>query len=99
MVWQRLLRLRADVVRELINEPDVAEIHAAAERWHVPEGELPLMVYELLRRAVRAAPPLRSLGLGALEEEAPLDVLNRIDQLVYERSLAAYEHSFRVNPR
>jgi hypothetical protein len=105
-VWSRLLYLRAGATGHLVEIVDSTVLFAASASPDEAEMDPYLVAYEAMRRHAGTRKPavalLQRLGLrlrepgfvGAIE-----DLLMRIDQEFYQRSLAQYERNFRTPAR
>lgn len=104
-VWARLLALREGATRHFVAVVDAGLLVAAAGESATDAPDPHLVAYEVLRQHVGAAEPLDALlarlGLRALDPAlaAVEDLLRRIDQEFYERSMAQYERNFRTPAR
>jgi hypothetical protein len=106
VVWARLLSLRAGATGHLVEIVETTVLFAASPPPDAAEADPYLVAYEAIRRHAGtrkpAVPLLGRLGLrlrdpgfiGAVE-----DLLMRIDQEFYQRSLAQYERNFRTSAR
>ena len=106
VVWTRLLTLRAGATRHLLEIVDAGAFAAAVEAPETADSDPHVLAYEALRRhagsRLAAAPLLERLGLRALDPAfagAVEDLLLRIDQEFYQRSLAQYERNYRTPAR
>jgi len=106
VVWARLLELRAGATRQFIEvcAPDLLGIGNIALGFGEPFDNDPyLAAYEALRQLagerIALAEVEARLGIqviGGAGSAAVEDLLLRIDQEFYHRSLAQYERSFRT---
>jgi predicted Fe-S protein YdhL (DUF1289 family) len=100
LVWERLFKLREGAFlahAQIIDEEIVVE---RAQSFRVADLELlsPLNIaYEVVRRAGRAT-DFAALGLVPhLPADTASVLYERIEQELYGRSLAQYEHDFHVS--
>ena len=109
MIWQRLNSIRDEVALQWLRVEDPARYaeflaHASLDP-SAPEGE---QLYECLRQLVVASKSLAAAGLicasTAQASEAQADllggealkVMRQVDAEIYARSVAHYEHCFRI---
>ncbi len=98
-MWRRLFEVRAAAVSSALEVADWQCFEGAVRHYKLPEDEpWALLAYELLRRLVSTNRPIADCGFctpdGAAEA---LDLLKAIDSDIFQRSLAHFEHSFRVS--
>jgi predicted Fe-S protein YdhL (DUF1289 family) len=100
LVWERLFKLRegAFLAHAAITDDDIVLDRARAFRVADLEVLSPVNVaYEVVRRAGRAS-DFAALGLAPHVSAASASALyERIEQELYARSLAQYEHDFHVS--
>jgi predicted Fe-S protein YdhL (DUF1289 family) len=102
-IWSRLEELRIGAIARCLRVLDEKRLMAEAEAARVPQAaqrELLDLAYEALRRwRDRDAPPER-LGVEALAgADTAQELIRQIDREFYSRSLAHYEHSFKIAAR
>ncbi len=112
LVWQRLNGLRDQVVAQVLRVQDraVFEQYLLSQRAEEESETVlaltehaipPALIYQVLARLVAAGSALGLAGLvfsESTQETDALEVIKRVDAEVYSRSIAHYEHSFRVTP-
>jgi hypothetical protein len=99
LVWSRLHTLLDGCVSTHLQITDEQLLRAAALELRVvdlDELSLPSLAFEVLRRSARRTPNLATLGLEALADSSPAEILAVIEQDFYQRSLARYERDFRT---
>lgn len=100
IVWQRLYDLRASAFEHLAVITDRDQLTRQAQRLAIDNlAELPfeLLAYEVLRRSAAGERSLVALGLSARDGTVSTAALYaRIEQEIYQRSVARYEHSFHI---
>lgn len=94
-IWQRLHRLRDEVVAQVLTITDHSRFADKATLAGLSDLSQTEQVYELLRHLAAAQRPLADAGLAADSSQA-LSLLQSIDAEVYTRSVAHYERNFRV---
>ena len=102
-VWNRLHELRDGVVGQWLRVCDRGALIAHAERGNIPhrdEMSALNLAYEVLRATQMPLTRLPELGIEALNQGGPeewtRDLVWQIDQEFYARSLAHYEHNFKI---
>jgi predicted Fe-S protein YdhL (DUF1289 family) len=100
LVWERLFNLREGAFLSHARITDSDRLLQRAEGFHIADldalGEVNV-AYELIRRAGRES-DFESLGIEPLTPAATAaDLYQRIEQELYERSVARYEHDFHVS--
>ena len=100
VVWARLYRLREGATGCYLRVASAERLLEAARELSVPDPESLselCLAYEVLRRSVGKGKNLTELGLDAVLEPATITgVLQPIEQELYERAVAQYEHSFHI---
>lgn len=100
LVWERLFKLREGAFSSHARISDRDQLLRRAERFHITDlGMLDAanVAYEVVRRAGRET-DFASLGIEPLEPVPDAGALYlRIEEELYARSLAQYEHDFHVN--
>ena len=103
-VWQRLHDLRDTVVQHFLSVADPAAFEQACASASIEASRREAAIYALLSRLVAQQAPLASAGLERLDaadaavsdEQSALAVMQAVDLEVYARSVAHYEHSFKI---
>jgi len=96
-IWERLGRLRDEVVSQNLQVTDREAYVAASNRAGCADDAVAEAVYELLRFLVAQQCDLAEAGLRAITgAESALQILQQIDTEVYARSLAHYERNFKI---
>jgi len=100
-VWRRLFELRDEATARFVVVVDERALRdtARVHRIEVREDASALTVgYEILRRRARDIASLRDVGMDALpgDRRTALELRDAIDAEFHLRSVAHYEHSFRV---
>ncbi len=100
LVWERLLSLREGAFLSHARITDPEQLLRRAEGFHIADlaalDEVNV-AYELVRRAGRET-DFASLGIEPLAPAADAGALYlRIEEELYARSLARYEHDFHVS--
>ena len=102
LVWERLFKLREGAFLSHARVADEAVLKNRAATLHIPEPEsldLINLAYEVVRRATRET-DFAALGI---EPSVPTQnagtLYQQIEQELYARSLAQYEHDFHVSAR
>jgi uncharacterized protein len=103
-VWQRLLELRAGAVMAVLEIVDEARLRGGAASLGMAdhhEFDAANVAYEALRRLQWRERGLSMTELGVRvaepgETDDPAQLLARIDREFYQRSMAHYEHSYRI---
>jgi uncharacterized protein len=107
-VWDRLLSLRSGAVQALVEVTDEPRLLAAARRLGIDAASLNAenLVYEMLQRLQwrERRESLAELGVRmrdgvAAADPQPGELLARIDQEFWHRSVADYERSYRIPAR
>ena len=103
VVWDRLQDLREGAVGHCLRVSNADTLVRRAELGKIPDRNqlsLLMLAYELLRTVQL---PLAELGEIGIEAHAASqtagwsrDLVRRIDQEFYARSLAHYEHNFKI---
>jgi predicted Fe-S protein YdhL (DUF1289 family) len=100
LVWQRLFKLRegAFLTHAVISRPD--QLLLRAEGFHIADldtlSEINI-AYEVIRRAGRES-DFEALGIAPREPATTaIELYQRIEQELYARSVAQYEHDFHVS--
>jgi len=103
VIWARLQELRDGAVDQCLRVCDPHALQAHAERTEVAGWEVlgtRALAYEVLRRSSLPLTRLPELGLEAIAAVSPdgwtVDLLRQIDGEFYLRSLAHYEHNFKI---
>lgn len=97
-VWERLFELRAGALSHLAEIADTQRLLLQAQRLGISlEQRIELIAFEVLRRAAAGGPDLRELGISPRQTALnPAELYTSIEQEIYRRSLARYEHSFHI---
>ena len=99
LVWQRLFKLREGAVLEHLLIEDEAKLLERARAVKVPDLDQLTMAnigYEVLRRS-GGTTDLSLIGIVALTEVSTASKLyQKIEQELYERSVAQYERDFHI---
>ena len=96
-VWQRLHRLRDEVVTQHLQVIDQDTYLRVTQATKLDTLEPTERIYELTRLLVLESQPLHKAGIAAKSgEEDALQVLQAIDGEIYIRSQAHYERNFKV---
>ena len=96
-IWERLQRLRDEVVRQHLSVADRDVYTRACRGAGLAAGVAAETVYTLLRYLVAQQQSLAEAGLTTVNGAAPaLQVLREIDTEVYARSVAHYERNFKI---
>ena len=96
-VWQRLHRLRDEVVLQYLHVENRQKFALACERAQTSGAGVAARAYAVTRLLVEQSEPLHSAGLVAINSQADaLQVLQTIDAEIYKRSLAHYERNFKI---
>ncbi|MFU8814811.1 MAG: DUF1289 domain-containing protein [Pseudomonadales bacterium] len=111
MVWERLLSLRSGATAAVVEVVDEARVRSSSAALGVADAaqfDCLNLLYEALQRLQwrERGVTLAELGvrlLAANQDPAagdaePGELLARIDQEFYRRSLAQYERNFRISP-
>jgi predicted Fe-S protein YdhL (DUF1289 family) len=102
LVWERLLKLREGAFLTHARISDAAQMLRRAEAFHITDLDVldeVNVAYELVRRAGRET-DFSSLGIEPLAPVGDAIALyQQIEQELYARSLAQYEHDFHVSTR
>lgn len=102
LVWERLLKLREGAFLTHARVVDSEQLRRRAESFRISDLDVleeVNLAYELVRRAGRET-DFSSLGIEPLAPaENAVTLYQRIEQELYERSLAQYEHDFHVCAR
>lgn len=96
-IWQRLHKLRDEVVMQHLHVEDRLEFASACERAQSASARVAEQAYAVTRFLVVKSEPLYNAGLVAASEQTDaLLVLQAIDTEIYRRSLAHYERNFKT---
>ena len=102
-VWERLYELRDGVIAQQLSICDHDALMARATAVNTPDrGTLSslTLAYEVLRTTLLPLTQLAEIGIEALDSVDPggwtRDLVRQIDQEFYARSLAHYEHNFKI---
>lgn len=111
LVWERLLALRSGAVSAVLEVFDEERVRRSGVAFGVTGAEQldsRNLLYEVLQRLQwrDSRPALAELGVrllasapaAAAADPDPGELLTRIDQEFYRRSLAQYERNFRISP-
>ena len=107
IVWDRLQELREGAVGQCLRVCDYQALMARAEFGNIPDrnARSPLnLAYEVLRMTQIPVSQLADIGIQASSEASSeatadrwtRDLVREIDQEFYARSLAHYEHNFKI---
>lgn len=97
-VWNRLFELRVGALNHLAKVVDTQRLCSQARRLGIPEEQrIELIAYEVLRRTAAGGPELGQLGIEPRQVGLdPAELYVSIEQEIYRRSIARYEHSFHI---
>jgi predicted Fe-S protein YdhL (DUF1289 family) len=102
-VWERLFELRDGAIAQQLSICDHDALMARATVVNTPDrGTLSALnlAYEVLRTTLLPLSELAEIGIQPLNPGAPgdrtRDLVRQIDQEFYARSLAHYEHNFKI---
>ena len=98
-IWDRLAHLREQVVAQIVEVRDRAALHDYAEHRGLAQASDAEQIYAVLTHLAAAGESAGRAGLGRPGETDGMDALvliRALDSEVYARSIAHYEHSFRV---
>lgn len=105
-VWQRLLEIRAGAVRSILEITDEGKLRDSARQLGLTNGDAldgANLLYELLQRLQWRERGLTLAQLGTRVPEPGPDaseeageLVARIDQEFYRRSVAQYERNYRI---
>ncbi|MCZ6641686.1 MAG: DUF1289 domain-containing protein [Gammaproteobacteria bacterium] len=105
-IWERLQDLRSGAVDSIVRIKDTKRLLASAISLNVPDADKhsqTQLAYEVLRRMPSQGLKLDAVGLAAIsdgefESNVPDSgkILKQIEGEFYQRSLAVYEHNFKI---
>jgi predicted Fe-S protein YdhL (DUF1289 family) len=100
-IWQRLLELRDQATARFVAVADERALREVARALRIDTGTgitALSLGYEVLRRKARDITDVREVGLEALsgDRRTAVELRDAIDAEFLVRSVAHYEHSFRV---